>query len=237
MSEVDTSRRQFLAGAALTLSSLVVTAGLPRLGIAGERPTKERLLNDYMPVFFNEREWRCLLTACDLLIPDDETGPGAVAAGVPVYIDRQMLTEYGNGGLWYMHGPFDIESAPEFGYQYKFAPRDIYRIGLRELDAYCRSSHGDTFDTLDQNVQLDILKGLESGSIPLSSMPGTVFFSQLLVNVKEGFFADPMYGGNKGMAGWKMVGFPGAQGDYLEAVTKHNQKLNIAPVSISRKED
>lgn len=236
MSEMDTSRRRFLAGAALTLSSLVVTAGLPRLGFAGDPPNRERRSRDYAPVFFNEREWRCLVAACDLLIPEDETGPGAVAAMVPVYIDRQMQTEYGNGGLWYMHAPFYTDSAPQFGYQYKFAPRDIYRIGLRELDAHCGSAYGNVFEQLELGVQLEVLKGLESGSISLPSMPGTVFFSQLLGNVKEGFLADPMYGGNKGMAGWKMIGFPGAQGDYREAITKHNQALNISPVSISRKE-
>ena len=220
----------------MTLSSLVVTAGLPRLGNASEAPKRRKPLSDYTPVFFNEHEWRCLVAACDLLIPEDETGPGAVAALVPVYIDRQMHTEYGNGGLWYMHGPFITDGAPQFGYQYKFTPRDIYRIGLKELDAHCTGKHGTVFELLEAAVQTDILKGLESGSLALRTMPGTVFFDQLLGNVKEGFLADPMYGGNKGMAGWKMLGFPGARGDYLEAVGKHNQALNIAPVSISGKE-
>ncbi|MCD8350609.1 MAG: gluconate 2-dehydrogenase subunit 3 family protein, partial [Planctomycetaceae bacterium] len=121
MKETDTSRRQFLAGAALTLSSLVVSAGLPRfVGVSGERVPAQKLLDRYSPVFFNENEWRALVPLCDLLIPEDETGPGAIATLVPVYIDRQMNTQYGNGGLWYMQGPFYPDSAAQFGYQHKF---------------------------------------------------------------------------------------------------------------------
>lgn len=40
----------------------------------------------------------------------------------------------------------------------------------------------------------------------------------LIQNVREGFFADPLYGGNKDMAGWKMLGFPGARYDYREEI-------------------
>ena len=236
MSEIDTSRRQFLAGAALTLSSLVVTAGLPRVAFADEPGTRKEMLDNYSPVFFSEREWRCLVAACDRLIPEDDTGPGAIAARVPVFIDRQMQTEYGNGGLWYMQGPFYPDSTPQFGYQYKFTPRDIYRIGLRELDAHCRSVGNELFFNLETAFQDEILHGLESNAIALPSMPGNIFFSQLLANTKEGFLSDPRYGGNKGMAGWKMIGFPGAQGDYREAITRHNENLNISPVPISRKE-
>ncbi len=235
MKETDTSRRQFLAGAALTLSSLVVSAGLPRfVGVAGERVTAQNLLDSYSPVFFEEHEWRALVPLCDLLIPEDETGPGAIATLVPVYIDRQMNTEYGNGGLWYMQGPFYPDSAPQFGYQHKFTPREIYRIGLREVDAYCRQNRQNTFADLVPAAQSEILTGLQDGSISLPTMPGTIFFTQLLTNVKEGFLADPMYGGNKNMAGWKLVGFPGAQGDYRQAIRMHNQDLNIPPVSIAR---
>ncbi|MCD8350350.1 MAG: gluconate 2-dehydrogenase subunit 3 family protein, partial [Planctomycetaceae bacterium] len=83
-------------------------------------------------------------------------------------------------------------------------------------------------------AQPELLTGLQDGSISLPTMPGTSFFNQLLTNVKEGFLADPMYGGNKNMAGWKLVGFPGAQGDYRQAIRMHNQDLNLQPVSINQ---
>lgn len=235
MNEIDISRRQFLTGTAVALSGLVI-AGLPRFGYAGAPPAKNALPGSYSPIFFNEGEWRCLIAICNLLIPDDETGPGAITTLVPVYIDRQMLTEYGNGGLWYMHGPFHTDSAPQFGYQYKFAPRDIYRIGLKELDSHCQSAKGTVFEQLEGKAQTEILGALEDGSLNFPSMPGQIFFKQVLTNTKEGFFADPQYGGNKNMAGWKMIGFPGAQGDYRKAIIRHNRNLNIKPVSIAGKE-
>ncbi len=49
----------------------------------------------------------------------------------------------------------------------------------------------------------------------------------------EGFFADPIYGGNKGMVSWKMLGFPGARYDYRDYIGRHNENLKLQPVSIA----
>jgi len=35
-----------------------------------------------------------------------------------------------------------------------------------------------------------------------------------LQHTVEGFFSDPIYGGNKNKIAWKMIGFPGAYADY-----------------------
>jgi gluconate 2-dehydrogenase gamma chain len=48
----------------------------------------------------------------------------------------------------------------------------------------------------------------------------------------EGFFADPLYGGNRGMASWKMLGFPGTRYDYRDHIDKYNQPYPLGPVSI-----
>ena len=40
------------------------------------------------------------------------------------------------------------------------------------------------------------------------------FFSTLQDDANEGFLADPIYGGNRDFAGWKLVGYPGAQRAY-----------------------
>ena len=37
------------------------------------------------------------------------------------------------------------------------------------------------------------------------------------MHTMEGMFADPIYGGNKGFAGWRLVGFPGAQPSFSPA--------------------
>ncbi len=244
MTKSDPSRRYFLAGAA-ALSGLALTAGF--IAAPGEADAKkrkpgtqagspEKWLHSYAPQFFTEPEWRFVVAACDRLIPADDNGPGALEAAVPVFIDRQMLTEYGDGGLWYMHAPFYTDSAPEFGYQHKFTPRDIYRVGIAEVDEYCGNRHGKAFCEIGAGNQDEVLKGLEAGSITLAVMPAGIFFGQLLANTKEGYLADPMYGGNRGMTAWKMLGFPGARGDYHEFIRRHNKPYPNAPVSIRRQE-
>lgn len=59
-----------------------------------------------------------------------------------------------------------------------------------------------------------------------------MFFDQVLTNTMEGFFANPIYGGNKDMVSWKMIGFPGARYDYRDFLTKTDQKLDLVPISI-----
>ena len=60
-----------------------------------------------------------------------------------------------------------------------------------------------------------------------------LFFATVLTNTMEGFFADPIYGGNRDMVSWKMLGFPGARYDYRDHVEMHNQKVDLPPLSIA----
>jgi len=46
----------------------------------------------------------------------------------------------------------------------------------------------------------------------------------------EGMFADPVYGGNKDFAGWRLVGFPGAQPQFSEAEMQSKQAFTRAPM-------
>ena len=76
-----------------------------------------------------------------------------------------------------------------------------------------------------------MLKGLESGDIALDGgVDAKTFFAMLLQNTKEGYFSDPIYGGNKDMAAWKMIGFPGSHYDYKEWVTRHGEPVPFPPV-------
>ena len=50
--------------------------------------------------------------------------------------------------------------------------------------------------------------------------------------MQMGFFADPIYGGNRDMVAWKMIGFPGARYNYLDWVERHNERFPLPPVSI-----
>ncbi|HEY2616600.1 MAG TPA: gluconate 2-dehydrogenase subunit 3 family protein, partial [Acetobacteraceae bacterium] len=78
----------------------------------------------------------------------------------------------------------------------------------------------------------EVIGGLEKGGVALATVSGRGFFDLLLQNTQEGFFADPVYGGNRDMVGWKMIGFPGARYDYRDWVERHNEKYPRPPVGI-----
>lgn len=188
----------------------------------------------YKPRFFDAKEWVFFNAAVDRLIPADTEGPGAIEAGVPEFIDRQMETPYAHGALWYMQGPFS-QGVPELGYQLKLVPRDLYRLGIASVNAYCVRTYTKPFDALDAATRDTVLGALEKGSIDLADVPAGVFFGQLLQNTREGYFCDPIHGGNRNMGGWKMIGFPGARADFMDFVNQKGDAYPYGPVSIEGK--
>ena len=166
------------------------------------------------------------------LIPKDELGPGARELGVTVFIDRQLAGAYGRAERWYMGGPW-AKGTETQGYQSRMAPAQLYRAAIKAVDGYCRNGFGGkAFVDLGAEQQDKVLGDLEEGKAKLEQVDGKAFFKQLLLNTQEGFFADPLYGGNKNMAAWKMIGFPGARYDYRDFVSKHGQRYPLPPVSL-----
>jgi gluconate 2-dehydrogenase gamma chain len=50
----------------------------------------------------------------------------------------------------------------------------------------------------------------------------------------EGMFADPIYGGNRGKAAWKMLGFPGVIADHRQNIIVYkNKRFPGEPTSIA----
>ena len=96
------------------------------------------------------------------------------------------------------------------------------------LDRYCRAEGGKPFAQLPPERQDQLLSGLEAGTVQLEGADGKTFFETLLKNVQEGFFADPIYGGNKDMCGWKMIGYPGAHYDYRDWVEPAQRALSAS---------
>ena len=169
--------------------------------------------------------------AVERLIPADELAPGARDAGVTVYIDRQLFSAWGTHGRNYRAGPW-LEGTPEQGFQSRLTPQEIYRIGIREINDHCRATYEKPFDQLQSEKQDAILKALEQDKIALPSLSSKLFFDLLWRNTEEGYFADPMYGGNRGKAGWKLLGFPGVpSGAYREHIDKP-ELYHAEPVSI-----
>jgi gluconate 2-dehydrogenase gamma chain len=234
------SRRRFLLGSAALAPSVALSHAQAQ-ETAKEQPREADLsrsapapatpaVSDYKPGYFTADEWRFVLAACDRLIPKDEIGPGAVELGVPQYIDRQLQTAYGHGGNWYMQGPFH-QAAAEFGYQSKLTPKEQFRLGIRAIDAHCRQDFSKAFADLSAAQQDGVLKDVEGGKIKAEDVPLATFFASfLLKNTLEGYFGDPMYGGNKDMAAWKMIGFPGAHYDYKEWVARHGERVPFPTV-------
>lgn len=171
-------------------------------------------------VFFMPPEARFVEAAVDVFIPRDDEGPGGVEAGVPVFIDRQLAGAFGRGAGLYLQGPF-ADGAPTQGYQLALTPAEFYRAAIREIDALCRRDHGKPFDELPAAARDALLLALREGRTALATLPGNAFVSLLLQNTIEGYFADPIYGGNRDMAAWRMIGFPGVGGVYTTAIEEY----------------
>ena len=54
--------------------------------------------------------------------------------------------------------------------------------------------------------------------------PARTFFAVVYQTVMEGMFADPIYGGNRGMAAWKMLGFPGVVANHRQNIVVYKNK-------------
>ena len=181
--------------------------------------------------YLTEPEVRFLDAAVERLIPADELGPGAKEAGVTCYIDRQLCSVWGTHGRNYRSGPW-LDGTPEQGFQSRLTPQEIYRYGILETNQYARQKYDRFFEFLPGDQRDEILKALEADKVELPSLSSKLFFDLLWRNTEEGYFADPLYGGNQGKIGWKLLGFPGvASGEYRERVGK-SEVYRAEPVSI-----
>ncbi|AXY22526.1 MULTISPECIES: gluconate 2-dehydrogenase subunit 3 family protein [Komagataeibacter] len=186
----------------------------------------------YTPRFFDGAEWDFLLAACDRLIPADENGPGALALDVPRFLDMQMDTPYAHGAQWFMDGPF-VQGPDNLGYQLPYDPRTLYRRGIAGMNAHAATRHGRPFASLAPSVQDELLQAAEKGTLAFGDIPSRVFFDQLLANVMEGAFSDPVHGGNTRLGGWVMLGFPGARADFMDWVDRYGAHYPLGSISIS----
>lgn len=177
-------------------------------------------------------EFATVAAIADRLIPADELSLGGKDAGCATFIDRQLAGDYGQAVALYRLGRF-VKGTPEQGPQSPLTPAQRYREGLTALNAAMRQRFGQDFADLSGDKQDEILHAMEANRLDLGANVETkVLFELLLQNVREGFLADPIYGGNKEMTSWKMIGFPGARYDFRDLLSKKGQKLNIIPTSL-----
>ena len=255
-------RRSFLTAGALAGASAVVGTSDTAVArtIQGKVPWAPHEADAPEPlqspnfVYFTPAEVRFINAATERLIPRDELGPGANDVGVTLFIDRQLAGPFGQGARWYMQGPW-AKGEKTQGFQSRMPPAEMYRAAIKAIDAHVAGDQSGArptnsggnpagapasakvFADLSPADQDKLLKQLEEGTVQLSGFDTTAFFKILWQNTKEGMFSDPIYGGNKDMAGWKMLGFPGARYDYSEWVGKHGVRYTLPPVGIMGRKD
>ncbi|PRY64391.1 gluconate 2-dehydrogenase gamma chain [Vreelandella songnenensis] len=235
------TRRQLLgSSAALLVGASGAAKGLTFQGTPEWKPfdnvAVEPVDTDTAWQFFTDEEAATVEAIVERLIPADDLSMSGKEAGCAVFIDRQLAGAYGGYERLYMHGPFQ-DGTPEQGDQSALTPKQRYRLGLGALNDHCRNEHGAVFAELSEEQRDQLLAQLEQEEIQLDDIDTQLFFELVLTNTMEGFFADPIYGGNRDMVSWKMLGFPGARYDYRNYVERHNEDLGFEPVSIGGRPD
>jgi gluconate 2-dehydrogenase gamma chain len=224
-------RRGFLAGAgAASASAAALTAALttkPAEAAAAETAPVETWL------VLTAEEVAFFSAASDAMIPKDELSPSGSECGVPSFIDRQLASAFGAGARMYRAGPFH-QGTPEQGYQLPLTPRDFFAAGVEATNAWSRKSYGKTFDRLAPEQRIAALKEMEEGKAQFQDFDAKLFFQRLLAITMEGFFSDPIYGGNRNKASWRMLGFPGLPATYADKLEQYRNKRYVAePQSIA----
>jgi gluconate 2-dehydrogenase gamma chain len=232
-------RRELLASTALFIAGGVsaragiIVGQLPWRAGAGAPP--EPVLPGSW-VFLTGAEGVAVEALADRIIPPDAETPGGKDAGCAIFIDRQLAGPYGRQEGLYLRPPF-LKGVKQQGPQDEAGPAQRYRSGLAALDRHCRSNYGKVFAELADADKDAILVGLEMSAVKLEGVDGKAFFELVLQDVQQGFFADPIYGGNRDMAAWRMIGYPGARYDYRDWVGRHNERFPLPPVSIMGRAD
>ncbi len=165
-------------------------------------------------MFLTKWEFDYVTAMAETIWPTDDLGPGARVAGVGYYIDGQLSGSWGQGHRFYLNGPFTTPADTGHGWQIPMTPADVYRAFLPGFDAYVRNAYGKPYPDLPAAQQTSALTDLQTGkaTIPIAgatSFASSDFYALFRQNVLEGMLADPAYGGNRNMVGWKFVGFPG----------------------------
>jgi len=239
----NVSRRRFLGSTAVLLVTASGSRSFARTYSGGSLPWEPNQTQPPIPVrpgpwlYFTADEAAAVEAIVDRLIPPDHSGPGGKDAGCAVFIDRQLAGSFGDSRRLYMRPPF-AHGTPSQGPQSPVVPKERYRTSLAALRDYCTATFaGKSFVALGSAQQDQVLSGLEKDEIKLGDGSGKEFFETILQNTMEGFFADPIYGGNRDMAGWKLIGFPGARYDYRDWIERYNETYPLPPVSIMGRAD
>ncbi|WP_343073184.1 gluconate 2-dehydrogenase subunit 3 family protein [Salicibibacter cibi] len=182
-------------------------------------------------MFFKRPEdFQVLSAAVERIYPEDDIGPGAIALGVPYFIDKQLAGEYGFNARDYMQGPF-YEGAPTQGNQSSMNRRDVFLQGVRLIQSIANENFNTAFFDLEGEQQDEILEAFENGEPEMPGMDSAAFFEVLRDATLRGAYSDPVYGGNQNMDGWRMKEYPGPQMAYIHMI-EDDEYQDMEPVSL-----
>src|SRR2546427_5888335 len=214
MTEHNPGRRTFLVRALIGTGTVAGAELVPNAGAQNNATQNEanaqaqpHSSSDRRGAFFNHDDAATVAAFTERLMPGAAGKPGAHDAGVLNYIDLALSGAYA-----------DLQ--------------DFYRRGLAQLEAYCRKTYNDTFVRLDAARQDAVIAALEQGEAAEFTWPtAQEFFNTIRTHTMEGMFADPIYGGNKDFAGWRLVGFPGAQPIFTRTDMESRQAFKRVPIT------
>jgi gluconate 2-dehydrogenase gamma chain len=238
MTDETIARRKFLLGAGI--AGTAVAAGLSEPDAAqAQTPAAAAAPAAATPpeaepfLFLNETEHAFVVAAVDTLIPVDDLSPSGSDCGCAVYIDRQLASAWGGGAKMYRAGPF-LKGKPEQGYQLPLTPAEFFRAGIAAANVWSRKIYGKDFDRLDADKRVEALKAMQEGKAEFADFNARAFFARLLAMTMEGFFGDPVYGGNRNKVSWRMLGYPGLPATYANMIDAYRNKRYVAePQSIA----
>ena len=232
MSKDTIDRRTFLKSAVAGTAVAATTGALPQMAEAQQAAPATSQAAAYS--YLNLEEQAFIEAVVDHMIPADELTPKGTDLGINIFIDRALASGWGKGDRLYMQGPWKT-GTPNQGYQLPLTPAQLYRAGIPAANAYCAKTYGKPFDKITEAQREEFLMAWRGGKVTFEDgPPARTFFNMLYQNVMQGMFADPIYGGNRDKAGWKMIGFPGVIAVHYQNVEKFRDKAYVVnPISIA----
>ncbi|MCZ8521633.1 MULTISPECIES: gluconate 2-dehydrogenase subunit 3 family protein [Paenibacillus] len=226
------SRRNFIKNTGFVLGGAVLGGAIgslikksPQTAAPAPAPAAAEPKNyNRALMFFTPEQFAVTEAAVERIFPADENGPGAKELGVAFFIDHQLAGDYGFNARDYMSPPFFAGEKVQ-GYQGRLKRREMYEIGLRELENYSQAQFQTGFTGLTDEQKDQALKAFETDEAKLTTISASGFFKTLRSNTLEGAYSDPLYGGNIDMKGWQMRNFPGAQMSYATVIDKEFTKI------------
>ncbi len=225
-------RRDFLKGAGLAGASAAATLAGQEALAQSPAPAQKAASQPEALLTLSATEAAFLSAAYDTFIPADPLSPSGTECGLVTYWDRQLAGAYGNGARLYRSGPF-TQGKPEQGYQLPLTPREYFAAGIKAANVYAKKTYGKEFDRLPPADRDAMLKDMDANKAQFDGFGAKPFLEALYQSAMEGFFADPIHGGNRGKASWKMIGYPGLPATYARTAEQYRgKKVVLEPQSI-----